>query len=138
MKHLIGAVLAVALFALYTPTVHAQDAPTGSISIYRAAPGQQAALLAWLAEANAIAEEAGVPASQFFIHQNGDSWDFLVVSPSSTPEQDEAAAALAEERGQPSGAAAWLEIREMSAEHTDTEVIGPLGAAEIMEMMGGE
>ncbi len=132
MKHLIGAALAVALFALYAPVVHAQDAPTASVSIYRAAPGQQAALIAWLAEATAIAEEAGAPASQFYIHQNGDSWDFIVISPDATPEQDEAAAALAEERGRTSGREAWLEIRTMAAVHTDTEVIGPLSASDMM------
>jgi hypothetical protein len=47
------------------------------------APGKHLDFLKWLAETEAIAKEAGVPASQLYAHTDGDSWDYLNVGPAS-------------------------------------------------------
>lgn len=111
----------------------AQRMPGGAIiTTYRAAPGHQEQLLAWLARQDEISQAAGLPASQLYIHQDGASWDYLVVAPRTTPAQDDALDAAARRMGAASGPRAGLELRQHIAEHTDTLVAGPTTAAEFL------
>jgi hypothetical protein len=65
----------------------AKEPPRALVSIYRIAPGKHLDFLKWLAETEAIAKEAGVPASQLYAHTDGDSWDYLNVGPDLSKEQ---------------------------------------------------
>ncbi|WP_395623588.1 hypothetical protein [Sphingomonas daechungensis] len=109
------------------------SAPRAVISIYRAAPGHQEALLQWLAQQDRIAVSAGVPSSQLYAHTDGDSWDYLMISPVTTDAQDAAIEAAAAKAGMPTGPKVGLELRKHIASHTDTMVVGPLTPAQMVD-----
>src|SRR3546814_11517592 len=69
-------------------------------------------LLKWMAAREAIARDAGQPASQWYVHMDGDSWDFLVLSPTSSEEADQRASELMQPRGLSDGCKAFLEFRQ--------------------------
>jgi len=114
---------------------YAQSAspPRAVISIYRAAPGHQEALLQWLAQQDRISTSVGLPAAQIYAHTDGDSWDYLMIAPATTDAQDQALDAAAAKMGLPSGPKVGLELRKHIASHTDTYVVGPLTAAQQLE-----
>lgn len=107
------------------------------ISIFRVAPGKHLDFLKWQAARAAIATEAGAAATQWYVHQNGDSWDFVSVGEVPSPEQeaaqDEKIETLTKERGLTTGMAAALEFRQFVAFHTDTDAGGPFTAQELVE-----
>jgi len=104
--------------------------------LYRAAPGQQVALLKWMAAQDRVSAAAGVGASQVYVHTSGDSWDYLVINPVTTTAQDDAIEAAAKKQGLASGPAASIEFRTMIASHTDTYADGPMTAAQILAGLG--
>ncbi|MEJ2152720.1 MAG: hypothetical protein P8Y29_07190, partial [Gemmatimonadota bacterium] len=104
-----------------------------TISIYHVAPGQHMAFLEWMAEREEITAQVGTPDTQWYMHMDGDSWDFLGIAPATTDEQDEAIEEMARARGLTVGPAAAIELRTMIASHTDTEAAGPMTAPEILE-----
>src|SRR6476646_3174497 len=76
MKQLMKLAAAAALGALASGTiVYAQasssEPPKARVALYRAAPGQQVALLKWLAGQNRAAQAAGVPIGQLYAHTDG-------------------------------------------------------------------
>ena len=105
------------------------------VAIYRAVPGQQEALLKWLAAQDRASQAAGLPAGQIYIHTDGDSWDYLGISPMTTPAQDEAVDAAARKRGMATGPRRGLEFRKLISSHTDTYTMGPMTAAQAVAMM---
>jgi hypothetical protein len=109
--------------------------PRAVISIYRAAPGHQEALLQWLAQQERIAAASGQSAGQLYAHTDGDSWDYLLVAPTTTDAQDQAFEASAAKMGLPSGPKAGLELRKHIESHTDTYVIGPMTAAQLLDRL---
>ena len=112
-----------------------QDKPEpgrARISIYRVATGRQLDLLKWLAAREEIAKEAGVPPTQLFAHTDGDSWDYLLIWPITTAEQERRLDEAAARKGLKTGFAAAIEFRELLASHTDTYVNGPMTAAELV------
>jgi len=135
MNRTIFAAAAAAACALATPA-WAQEGPQHIVSLYRAAPGQQVALLKWMAAQDRAATAAGVAASQIYVHTSGDSWDYLVINPVTTKEQDDAVDASAKKMGLASGPRASIEFRTMIATHTDTTTIGPQSAAQILASLG--
>ena len=141
MKQLIKLAAAAALGALASGTfVYAQATPPAPpkarVALYRAAPGQQVALLKWLAAQNRVAEAAGVPVGQLYAHTDGDSWDYLAIDPVTTPAQDTAIDAAAKKMGMAIGPASSLEFRKFISMHTDTYVIGPVTPAQYLAMAG--
>lgn len=116
----------------------ADQPPVNIVSLYRIAPGQHVAFLEWMETQQAAADEAGVPAPTWYVHMNGDSWDFLVIAPETTDEQDQAIDAAAEARGLATGARAGIEIRQYLAWHTDTYAAGPMSLAELLEAVRGQ
>ncbi len=142
MKRLVRTVplLAAALVVFAALPARAQMAtpeakePHGRVSLYRIAPGKQLDFLKWMAEQDAIAKEAGVPATQLYAHTDGDSWDYLGIAPDLTKEQEAKVDAVAKKRGKKTGFAASLEFRTFVASHTDTFAIGPVTAAELVAM----
>jgi hypothetical protein len=100
------------------------------IEIYRIAPGQHQAFLQMIAKADEANTLAGLPARQLYVHQDGASWDFLLIQPASTPPEKEAALNTAWKKlGLPSGAKFFVQIRQFIAEHSDTFAEGPTTAA---------
>lgn len=135
MRRTAVALLAILGAVLSTP-IAAQDPRPVIISIYRGAPGQQVALLKWLARQDEIARTANVPASQLYVHQDGASWDFLVIGPAPTPQEDAAVEAAAKKMGATSGPMTGIELRRYISEHSDTIAAGPTTAADWLRRLG--
>ena len=131
----IFAAAAATACALATPAI-GQEVPENIVSLYRAAPGQQVALLKWMARQDQAAQAAGLPASQIYVHTSGDSWDYMVINPVTTKAQDDAVDAAAKKMGISFGPRASTEFRTMIASHTDTRSNGPMTAAQILARLG--
>jgi len=140
MKQLLKLAAAAAAGACAAGTiVYAQapaEPPRALVTIYRAAPGQQEALLRWLADQDRASAAAGLPAGQIYIHTDGDSWDFVGISQRTTPAQDDAIDAAAKKMGMATGARRALDFRKLISMHTDTYTIGPVTAAQAVAMIG--
>jgi hypothetical protein len=136
----IATLLPGSLFAGHPVAAHAQQAtqapPRALISIYRIAPGKHLDFLKWIAQRDAVAREAGLAASQWYAHENGDSWDYISIGPVPTDQQDQKAEALAKQRGLTTGFSASLEIRQFLSSHTDTYARGPTTAADLVSLAG--
>jgi hypothetical protein len=102
------------------------------ISLYQVAPGRHLDFLKWMAAREDAARAAGVPATQLYAHLDGDRWDYLVIWPITTPEQDRKTDEQAAAKGLKTGFPAALEFRELLASHTDTFVEGPTTAAALV------
>lgn len=141
MHQLMKLAAAAAMGAIASGTiVYAQagspQPPRARIAIYRAAPGQQVALLKWLDAQNRAAQAAGVPIGQLYAHTDGDSWDYLAIDPVTTPAQDAAIDAAARKMGMAAGPAASIEFRKYISSHTDTFAIGPITPAQYLALAG--
>jgi hypothetical protein len=123
---------AATIFALTfaAPCLAQPPSDTKIVSIYRAAPGHLEALLEWLAKQDEASRAAGIAPSQLYVHQDGASWDLLMIAPETTREQDRAADAAAAKMGLAAGPRRSLELRQHIAEHSDTFAAGPTTAAE--------
>jgi hypothetical protein len=110
--------------------------PTARVVLYRCVPGKQLEFLKWVAANDAIDKEAGVPASHIYAHTNGDSWDYMQIAPDLTEAQQAKVDELSKKHGLKTGFAASLEFRTMIAWHTDTFVIGPVTAADLVAAAG--
>jgi len=138
MKSLMKYVAAAAAGAIAATSIaYAQAAspPRAIISIYHAAPGHQQALLEWLAQQDRIAAAAGVASSQIYAHTDGDSWDYLMIAPVTTDAQDQALDAAAAKMGLPTGPKVGLELRKHIQSHTDTFVVGPMTASQMLDRL---
>lgn len=112
------------------------EPPGATVTLYRAAPGHQVMLLQWLAQQARAEADAGVPPSQLYVHQNGDSWDYLLIAPELTDAQDDAVDAAAKKLGIPTGPGVGIELRKHIAYHTDTLVSGPMSVADYLKRIG--
>ena len=122
--------VAIGLTATVGAVVTAQAADM-LVEIYRIAPGQHANFLKLIALYDQASKEAGLAPRQLYVHQDGASWDFLIIQPASvTPEQSRALDAALKRLGAPQGAKFFLEIRSYMAEHSDTFAEGPTTAAD--------
>jgi len=133
---LLLALLFAAAARAQTAKSEMKQPPTAVVSLYRIAPGKQLDFLKWMAELATINKEAGVPADQFYSHTNGDSWDYLHIAPDLSKEQSAKVDEVAKKHGRKTGFAASLEIRTFVAWHTDTFVIGPVSAADLVAAAG--
>ena len=92
----LAAATAISMLILSASPAVAQQAPARAIvSLYHAAPGQQEALMRWLADQDRVAAAAGVAPSQIYVHTDGASWDFMSIGPVTTEAQDQAIDAAA-------------------------------------------
>jgi len=124
----VGAVVAGSVVYAQAPA----PAPRAIVSLYHAAPGHQAELLKWFAQQDRIAQAAGLPAMQLYVHTDGDSWDYMGINPVTTDAQDQAFEAAAKKLGLPGGPGVGLELRKHISSHTDTYTIGPITAADAL------
>jgi hypothetical protein len=111
----------------------AADAGTVIVSIYYVAPGKHVDFLKWAAGQDALSKEAGIGATQWYAHQDGDAWDYIGIGPATTPEQDKKLDEVAKKHGQKSGMAAGLVLRQYISRHTDTFAYGPVSAADLLK-----
>ena len=133
MLGLAAATTPSACLAQGTPmTQTAPNAPRMVVSIYHVAPGKHLDFLRYMAQADAIAKEAGVGPTQWYAHLDGDSWDYITISPATTDEQDRRVDALDRQRGRPVGVAGGIQFRQFISSHTDTYVRGPMTSAELV------
>ena len=109
-----------------------QEPGRARISIYQVAPGRHLDFLKWLAAREEATRAAGVPVAQVYAHQDGDRWDYLLIWPVTTPEQDRKVDEQAAAKGHKTGFPAALEFREMLSSHTDTFAAGPTTAAALV------
>jgi hypothetical protein len=127
---------AAALSCVLVAPASAQAPGRAIVSLYHAAPGQQVALLKWLAGQDRVSSAAGVPASQLYVHTDGDSWDYMIVSPVTTEAQDAAMEAAGKKLAIESGPRAAIDFRKNILSHTDTFVRGPMSANDYLTMIG--
>lgn len=131
----LAAVLLPGLLFVAVPAC-AQEPGTVIISLYRIAPGKHMDFLRWQAARDAVAREAGVGATQWYVHLNGDSWDFVGITPDTTEEQDKQIDTLQTRKGLTTGFKASLEFRTLIASHTDTYARGPTTADALIASAG--
>jgi len=113
------------------PAPAAADAPLpeSSVEIFRIAPGQHENFLKMLAQTEAAMAQAGLPQSELYIHQDGASWDFVLVKPHGQDEKKwKVVSDILRKQGAPTGPDYFFTIRKMIAEHTDTTAYGPTTA----------
>jgi len=132
MSRSLFAVTLLSLVAMTTEARAQADRPSVTIGIHRIAPGQHLPFLEWMAAQEAAATEAGAPASQWYVHQDGDAWDYLVIAPEISDEMQDRIDEIAEQRGLKTGFQGGLEFRRYIAHHTDTQAWGPTTAQEVL------
>ena len=135
MKRAALALIAVSTLVLAAPRWTQDKQAAGGrarISIYEVAPGRHLDFLKWLAAREEVAREAGVPATELYAHTDGDRWDYLLIWPMTTAEQDRKVDEMAAAKGLKTGFPAALEFRELLSSHTDTFVNGPTTAAALL------
>ena len=134
-----GLAFAAAITLAWTPISSASAQPAaagqGIIAIYHVAPGHHVEFLKWLDRQDKIAAAAGVPRGQFYAHLDGDSWDYLVINPVTTPAQDAAIEAAGRQMGV-NVMRGGIELRKHITSHTDTFVRGPMSPADYLAMLG--
>ena len=140
MKQLLKLAAAATAGAIAAGSVVYAQAPAAQpraiVSLYHAAPGHQVELLKWFAQQDRIAQAAGMPAMQLYVHTDGDSWDYMGINPVTTEAQDAAFDAAAKKLGLPSGPGVGLDLRKHISSHTDTYTMGPTTAAQYLAMVG--
>ena len=134
-----AAIVTVAMTFVCVPQFSAAAEPEPGhavVSLYRVAPGKHLELLKWFAAREALEKEVGVKPTQWYMHVDGDSWDFIAIGPELTDEQDARIDELARKKGLKVGLKGALEFRQYIASHTDTSVRGPMTATEIVQAAG--
>jgi hypothetical protein len=130
-------VLAVLVLAIVVPLLQAQmntnQPPTALVAMYQVAPGKHLEFLKWQAANEAINKEAGLPATQWYAHTDGASWDYLSIGPVLTDEQQNKVDEISKKKGRLTGFKASLQFREFVSSHTDTFVVGPVSAADLVQ-----
>ena len=108
----------------------ADEAPSRKlVEIYRIAPGQHEAFVRLLAQFDEASKEAGIPPRELYVHQDGASWDFMLIQNAEyTDEQRAKIGPAMEKLGLPRGADFFVAFRQFVAEHSDTFVEGPTTA----------
>jgi hypothetical protein len=104
------------------------------VAIYHVAPGKHLEFLKWMATRDAVSKEAGVGDAQWYAHMDGDSWDYISISPVPTDEQDKKVDEISKSKGLTTGFKSSLEFRTMINSHTDTYARGPTTAAALVDL----
>ena len=125
--------IALAVVFLSVQAFAAEPVPHMLVEIYHIAPGQHTAFLEAIAKYDEANRIAGLPPRQLYVHDDGASWDFMLIQPAETP-ADKAAALKAawEKLGLPTGADFFLSFRQYISSHEDTFVNGPTTAADFL------
>lgn len=137
IRHIVVPLLALLFGLLFSFAACAQSASAEPgkviVSIYHVAPGKHLDFLKWMAARDALSREAGVAATQWYAHTDGDSWDYVGISPATTEAQDDQVDKVARSKGLSTGFKSGLELRTMLSSHTDTFARGPTTAAALVD-----
>ena len=138
----IAAFVAGVLLAAAPSAVAQTQQPGGEpgkviVSIYRVAPGKHLDFLKWMAAREAVDKEAGVTLGHWYVHEDGDSWDFVAISPVLTDAEGKKAEELTKKKGLKTGFPAALEFRQFISSHTDTFARGPQSATDLVKAATG-
>jgi hypothetical protein len=141
--HYVVFLLGVSVLSGWTAGALAQNEPTEyMISIYHVAPGKHLDYLKWMAEREAVSNEAGAPPTHWYTHMNGATWDYVTVSRLGDSEEqaamDKKVEELTKKKGLTTGMKASLEFRQYVIRHTDTYTMGPYTAAEMVKAAQGK
>ena len=115
------------------PAPAQQRADTATVSIYRVAPGKHIDFLKWMAAREVLDSDVGIPATQWYAHMSGDSWDYIAIGPNLDDATSDKVDAAARKRGLTVGAKAGMEFRQMMGWHSDTLVAGPMSATQLVD-----
>ena len=131
MKTILAAACLTLSCAVHAKDTAEQPEPQDMVvEIYRIAPGKHREFLETIARFDEVNRLAGLPPRQLYVHQEGASWDFMLIQPARTPDDKRAALDAAWDKLKlPSGPDYFFSFRSMIAEHTDTFVGGPTSAA---------
>jgi len=135
---LFGAMLAVTLMPASAPAqsapAKAEALPEAQFEVFRMAPGRQEAFIRKLAQWDEVSAAGGQPATQMFVHEDGEDWDVLLFKPFPktpiTAAQQAAMDKKADELHLKTGEAFFLEMRKNVASHTETRAVGPVTAVD--------
>ncbi|MGZ5380838.1 MAG: hypothetical protein ACXWFQ_03175 [Thermoanaerobaculia bacterium] len=142
MKRVFGCLLIVVCFLAvtgWTSEAVAQEKKPGRniVSMYQVSAGKHVEFLKWMARQEAVTKEAGGSATQWYVHQDGASWDFVAITPELEPakqaEVDKKVEAIAKQKGLSTGLKASFEFRQYMGTHSDTYALGPMTADEIVK-----
>lgn len=140
MKTLLASLVVLLLFTA-SCKMAAQDKEC-MVTIYNVSAGKHLEFLKWMAEGEAVAKEAGGPATQWYVHHDGAGWDYISIAQVGSPAEREASDKKVEElrkkKGLPTGMAASLRFRTYIGNHSDTYAGGPYSAADILKMAEGK
>jgi hypothetical protein len=118
---------------LSLPALAQDPPPTSVVSIYHIAPGKHVDFLKWMAAREAVDAEAGVQATQWYVHVTGDSWDFVSIAPDMDDATADKVDEMARARGLKVGPPASIELRTLIGSHTDTITRGRMSAARLLQ-----
>lgn len=91
------------------------------IEIYRIAPGKHEEFLRAIALYDRANIEAGLAPRQLYVHDQGASWDFILIQPSGySDEENKKLSAAYKKLGIPGGAKFFVTFRQYLLEHSDT------------------
>lgn len=139
MSRLAPLFLSLAMAVAVAPAAGAQSRqsmPKAVVSIYRVAPGHQLEFLKWMAARDAADRSLGVPATQWYAHLDGDSWDYIAIAPNIDDATQDKVDAAEARQGLTTGMRASLELRRYMASHTDTLAAGPFSAQQLVDAAG--
>jgi hypothetical protein len=123
----------------WTSAAMAQEKKPGRniVSMYQVSAGKHVDFLKWMARQEAATKEAGGPATQWYVHQDGASWDFVAITPELEPakqaEVEKKVEAISKQKGLATGLKAAFEFRQFMGTHSDTFAVGPMTADEIVK-----
>jgi membrane-bound lytic murein transglycosylase B len=135
MKSKLALAAAAAIACTFAAPAASQQAGRAIVQIYHVAPGQHVSFLKWLNQQDQVAAAAGVAKGQLYAHTDGDSWDYLVISPATTEAQDAAIDAAGKKMGI-NMMRGGIELRKYITSHTDTFTRGPTTAADYLAAVG--
>ncbi|MBC7991304.1 MAG: hypothetical protein H7Y19_17220 [Luteimonas sp.] len=131
------AITITSVSAWVTVPVAAQEKPGSAVvSIYRVAPGKHLEFMKWMAAREASDRGLGIPVTQWYSHQTGDSWDYVAIAPDIDDAMSDKSDAAASKQGLATGMRASLEFRQLMGSHTDTIAMGPYTAEQIVAEAG--
>jgi hypothetical protein len=128
-----GVILVAAPLAVAQMQQHGGEPGKAIVSLYRVAPGKHLDFLKWMAAREAVDKEAGLTLGQWYVHTDGDSWDFVAISPERTEAEARKIDELSKRKGLKTGFPAALEFRQFVSTHTDTFARGPQSAADLVK-----
>jgi hypothetical protein len=108
-----------------------------TIQIFHVVPGKAVDFLKFNADREGIRNEAGAPPKQWYRHSDGADWDYLSITPLVPPEEETALQAridaVTRQHHETVGAAGGMALRALLLDHTDTYVVGPMTAAQLLK-----